>query len=82
MNQQEREASDQDAGHVPALSPLTWWATRSASTMAAATSRYIVTENMVGHKLGEFALTRFYKGHGTKAERSQPAQVSKSGFVS
>jgi small subunit ribosomal protein S19 len=29
-----------------------------------------VTENMVGHKLGEFALTRFYKGHGNKTERS------------
>jgi len=23
----------------------------------------LVTENMVGHKLGEFALTRTYKGH-------------------
>jgi len=23
-----------------------------------------VTENMVGHKLGEFAQTRFFKGHG------------------
>ena len=23
------------------------------------------TENMVGHKLGEFAFTRFFKGHGT-----------------
>jgi small subunit ribosomal protein S19 len=23
-----------------------------------------VTENMVGHKLGEFALTRYFKGHG------------------
>jgi small subunit ribosomal protein S19 len=29
-----------------------------------------VTENMVGHKLGEFAPTRFYKGHGNKTERS------------
>jgi len=29
-----------------------------------------VTENMVGHKLGEFAPTRFYKGHGSKTERS------------
>jgi small subunit ribosomal protein S19 len=29
-----------------------------------------VTENMVGHKLGEFAPTRFYKGHGAKTERS------------
>jgi small subunit ribosomal protein S19 len=30
-----------------------------------------ITENMVGHKLGEFALTRTFKGHaGGKAERS------------
>lgn len=28
-----------------------------------------ITENMVGHKLGEFALTRIFKGHsGKKAE--------------
>jgi small subunit ribosomal protein S19 len=26
-----------------------------------------VTENMVGHKLGEFAPTRTFKGHGMKA---------------
>ena len=25
-------------------------------------------ENMVGHKLGEFAFTRTFKGHNTKAE--------------
>jgi small subunit ribosomal protein S19 len=25
---------------------------------------------MVGHKIGEFAPTRFYKGHGSKAEKS------------
>jgi len=30
-----------------------------------------VTENMVGHKLGEFALTRTFKGHaGGSRERS------------
>ena len=30
-----------------------------------------VTENMVGHKLGEFAPTRTFKGHsGTKVEKS------------
>ncbi|RME22325.1 MAG: 30S ribosomal protein S19 [Candidatus Zixiibacteriota bacterium] len=30
-----------------------------------------VTENMVGHKLGEFAPTRTYRGHGGKlAERA------------
>ncbi|MDD4859880.1 MAG: 30S ribosomal protein S19 [Dehalococcoidales bacterium] len=26
-----------------------------------------VTENMVGHRLGEFAPTRVFRGHGTKA---------------
>src|SRR5881628_345564 len=31
-----------------------------------------VTENMVGHKVGEFAPTRTFKGHaGTKAEKSE-----------
>jgi small subunit ribosomal protein S19 len=30
----------------------------------------LVTENIVGHKLGEFALTRTYRGHMTKAEKT------------
>src|SRR5204863_9833146 len=31
-----------------------------------------VTENMVGHKLGEFSPTRMFKGHsGTKAEKTE-----------
>ncbi len=25
-----------------------------------------ITENMVGHRLGEFAPTRFFRGHGTR----------------
>jgi small subunit ribosomal protein S19 len=29
-----------------------------------------ITEHMVGHKLGEFAPTRTYRGHGKEAERS------------
>lgn len=29
-----------------------------------------VTENMVGHKLGEFSPTRTYRGHTSKSERS------------
>ena len=29
-----------------------------------------ITENMVGHKLGEFAPTRTYRGHGRDAERA------------
>jgi len=28
-----------------------------------------ITENMVGHKLGEFALTRTFRGHITRTER-------------
>jgi small subunit ribosomal protein S19 len=30
-----------------------------------------VSENMVGHKVGEFALTRTYRGHTSKAGRSK-----------
>ena len=29
-----------------------------------------LTENMVGHKLGEFAPTRAFKGHTTKADKA------------
>ncbi|NLC07775.1 MAG: 30S ribosomal protein S19 [Syntrophomonadaceae bacterium] len=29
-----------------------------------------ITEDMVGHKLGEFAPTRFFRGHGAHTERS------------
>jgi len=28
-----------------------------------------VTENMVGHKLGEFSPTRTYRGHATKTDK-------------
>jgi small subunit ribosomal protein S19 len=34
-----------------------------------------VTENMVGHKLGEFSPTRFFKGHG--AARTEKAVALK-----
>jgi small subunit ribosomal protein S19 len=29
-----------------------------------------ITENMVGHKLGEFATTRTFRGHTARGERS------------
>ncbi len=29
-----------------------------------------ITENMVGHKLGEFALTRTFRGHTSRSERT------------
>jgi small subunit ribosomal protein S19 len=36
-----------------------------------------ITENMVGHKLGEFAPTRLFKGHTTKvAERAAAAATA------
>ena len=44
-----------------------------------------ITENMVGHKLGEFAPTRLFKGHTTKADKaasvaqSAPAGGAKAG---
>ena len=31
--------------------------------------KVFVTEEMVGHKLGEFALTRIFRGHGGKGKR-------------
>jgi len=34
-----------------------------------------VTENMVGHKLGEFAPTRTFKGHTTKTEKAATAKA-------
>ena len=29
-----------------------------------------ITENMVGHKLGEFALTRTFRGHAGRSEKT------------
>jgi small subunit ribosomal protein S19 len=31
-----------------------------------------ISENMVGHRLGEFAPTRIFKGHGSKKVESAP----------
>lgn len=33
-----------------------------------------VTENMVGHKLGEFSMTRQFHGHGTEKSEKKPEQ--------
>ena len=35
-----------------------------------------VTENMVGHKLGEFALTRKFQRHGGKMAKDQEAAAA------
>ena len=34
-----------------------------------------ITENMVGHKLGEFSPTRFFKGHQTSAKSEKTTQL-------
>ena len=36
-----------------------------------------VSENMVGHKLGEFALTRTFKGHSADKKVAAPAVAPK-----
>ena len=36
-----------------------------------------VSENMVGHKLGEFALTRTFKGHSSDKKVAAPAVAPK-----
>ena len=36
-----------------------------------------VSENMVGHKLGEFALTRTFKGHSADKKVAAPAPARK-----
>ena len=40
-----------------------------------------VTENMVGHKLGEFAPTRLFRGHtgASKTDKKAPAPAAKGG---
>ena len=35
--------------------------------------KVFVTEDMVGHRLGEFAPTRTFKGHGGKTKKSEGA---------
>jgi small subunit ribosomal protein S19 len=35
-----------------------------------------VTENMVGHKLGEFAMTRIFKGHSAVGKRAAEAALA------
>jgi len=36
----------------------------------------LINENMVGHRLGEFAPTRTFRGHGTKVEKAEKAAAA------
>ena len=38
-----------------------------------------VTENMVGHKLGEFSMTRIFKGHSVRAATETAAKPAPAG---
>ena len=38
--------------------------------------KVVITEDMVGHKLGEFAATRVFRGHTNKKESSKPGTDS------
>ena len=40
-------------------------------------AKVFVTEDMVGHKLGEFAPTRTFRGHGGKAKKEAAAAPAK-----
>ncbi len=33
-----------------------------------------ITENMVGHKLGEFSPTRLFRGHSSSVDKSAPSK--------
>ena len=72
----------EDAQEASNTKPIKTWSRRSTIlpdfiglTIAVHNGRQhvpvYVTENMVGHKLGEFALTRTFKGHAAdkKAKR-------------
>ena len=37
-------------------------------------TKVFVTEDMVGHKLGEFSPTRTFRGHGGKGKKEAPAK--------
>ena len=38
-------------------------------------TKVFVTEEMVGHRLGEFAPTRTFRGHGGRAKAEKPAST-------
>ena len=69
MNRGEREEGRQDL-----VAPFDGGSRDGGHTIAVHNGRKFipvyVTENMVGHKLGEFSPTRQFKGHTTKTEKA------------
>ncbi len=56
----------------------TWSGTPSPCTTARQFIPVYVTENMVGHKLGEFAATRTFRGHSGKKAAEKTVAPKKS----
>jgi hypothetical protein len=63
-----KRAADQDLGPGGARSFPSSSGTPSRSTTAEAFIDVFCTEDMVGHKLGEFSITRTFRGHTNKKE--------------
>lgn len=38
--------------------------------------KVFVTEDMVGHKLGEFSVTRIFRGHGVRERREEKEAIT------
>jgi len=73
------------AGKTSNKRPIKTWSRRSmilpemvGMTIAVHNGRQhvpvLVNENMVGHKLGEFALTRAFKAHSGDKKSAEPAK--------
>ncbi len=56
-------------GPAVPLFPADGWTYNRSSRRQKTCARY-VTEDMVGHKLGEFVATRTYRGHGKDEKKS------------
>ena len=81
MNESGKKSVLKTWSRASTIFPQIWLVTPSRCTTAASMCRFISTEEMVGHKLGEFAPTRTFKGHaGEKRQRPQVEGVKSHGY--
>ena len=84
VDQKLMEKIAQQQGKAVDRKPIKTWSRRSTITPDFVGLTFLVhdghkhppvfvTENMVGHKLGEFAPTRLFKKHGVKGVTKPPA---------
>ncbi len=50
---------------------------KKVEEMLRTSQKKVVTENMVGHKLGEFSPTRTFHGHSAEKKVAKPAAPAK-----